>query len=202
MSKNRRYLVVITGEKFFNEEHLWINALFDAGLQYLHLRKPGAGRFETEDLLRKIDAQYYSRIVLHDNFALAIEYNLGGIHLNGRNPSAPEGFAGRISRSCHSLEEVSRYKDECSYVTLSPVFDSVSKKGYNSAFSAEQLLLAVSQGIIDNKVVALGGIALHNIGTLKKNGFGGAAVLGTIWNAPNAAGAVEIFKELDNKLNG
>lgn len=200
MNKAERFLVVITSEKFFKDEHLWINSLFEAGLQYLHLRKPGAKRFETEELLRKIDAQYYNRIVLHDNFDIAVEYNIGGVHLNRRNPFAPKSFTGRISRSCHSIEEVVRYKDESFYVTLSPVFNSISKVGYNSAFSAEQLAIAASRGIIDNRVVALGGITAENICALKKLGFGGAAVLGTIWSAKDCIEAVNVFKELADKF--
>lgn len=200
MNKHEKFLVVITLEKFFKDEHLWINSLFEAGLQYLHLRKPGAKRFETEDLLRKINAQYYNRIVLHDNFEMAVEYNLEGIHLNKRNPFAPKSFTGRISRSCHSIEEVARYMDECFYVTLSPIFNSISKVGYNSAFSAGQLAVAASRGIIDNRVVALGGVTAENIRTLKKIGFGGAAVLGTIWNAKDCIEAVNIFKELADRF--
>lgn len=200
MNKDERFLVVITLEKFFKDEHLWINSLFEAGLQYLHLRKLGAKRIETEDLIRGINAQYYNRIVLHDNFEIAVEYNLGGVHLNKRNPFAPTNFTGRISRSCHSIEEVARYKYECFYVTLSPVFNSISKVGYNSAFSPEQLAVAAFQGIIDNRVVALGGITVENIRTLKKSGFGGAAVLGTIWNAKDCIEAVDVFKALTNKF--
>ena len=68
------------------------------------------------------------------------------------------------------------------YVFLSPIFDSISKEGYGAAFSPEVLRDAASKQIIDNKVVALGGIEASHINALKEWHFGGAAFLGDIWN--------------------
>ena len=84
--------------------------------------------------------------------------------------------------SCHSLEEVDIKKDMADYVFLSPIFNSISKSGYNSAFSKEELHNAMKQGKIDNKVIALGGVSSANIDTVKDLGFGGAALLGDIWD--------------------
>lgn len=89
----------------------------------------------------------------------------------------------RISRSCHSLEEVVKYKEQCSYVTLSPIFNSISKQGYCAAFTQEELKRAKDLNVVDQKVVALGGIDAENIAQIKELGFGGAAVLGTIWKS-------------------
>ncbi len=189
-------LIVITKENFFVDEARWIKALFDAGLEYLHLRKPTSTACEIETLLRKIDKQYYSRIVLHDCFQLAVQYDLGGVHLNSRNSTIPQGFKGRISCSCHSVEEVVRCKEGCSYVTLSPIFDSVSKQGYRAMFTEEQLVQARRRGIIDDKVIALGGITEENMRNVKAMGFGGAAVLGAIWNAKSIEMAVKIYKTM------
>lgn len=63
---------------------------------------------------------------------------------------------------------------------LSPIFDSISKHGYGSAFSHETLRKAAAEGIIDEKVVALGGVTPENAGWLEKLGFGGAAMLGCV----------------------
>ncbi len=189
-------LIVITKDSFFADEAEWINALFRAGLEYLHLRKPGAAESETEELLRRIEPEFYPRVVLHDHFPLAAKYSLGGVHLNGRNPEAPQGFNGRTSCSCHSPEEVARRKKGCRYVTLSPIFDSVSKQGYSAAFSEERIAQARESGTIDGKVIALGGITEANIHRIKEMGFGGAAVLGTIWNAPDLEAAVRIFRNM------
>ena len=78
------------------------------------------------------------------------------------------------------MEEVKRYKDACDYVLLSPIFDSVSKQGYASAFTDETLREASKDGIIDHKVVALGGVTPDKIDYLQQLNFGGAAMLGCV----------------------
>jgi thiamine-phosphate pyrophosphorylase len=65
---------------------------------------------------------------------------------------------------------------------MSPVYDSISKAGYQSAFTPEQLRQAQKEKVIDNKVMALGGITADNIVSIKDFGFGGAVVLGDLWN--------------------
>ena len=54
-------------------------------------------------------------------------------------------------RSCHSLEEVAKYKATCDYVFLSPIYDSISKEGYPSAYTTDSLQKARQAGIIDAK---------------------------------------------------
>ena len=169
-------LVVITTPYFFADEASLIELLFAEGMSRLHLRKPDCKRDELEGLLDKISPAYYDRIVLHDWFTLAEERALGGIHLNKRNPEAPPLYKGSISRSCHSLEEIIEYKPVCDYVFLSPIFQSISKERYGSGFSLDGLRNA--KGIIDDKVIALGGICPRTITKLKDIPFGGVAVLG------------------------
>ena len=108
----------------------------------LHLRKPGTAPMFAERLLTLIPEQYHKRIVVHGHFYLKEEYKLKGIHLNGRNPNLPEGYKGHVSCSCHSLDEVKEHKSGCDYVFLSPVFNSISKLNYNSAYTAEELRAA------------------------------------------------------------
>jgi thiamine-phosphate pyrophosphorylase len=67
------------------------------------------------------------------------------------------------------------------YLFLSPVFDSISKENYNSRFPESLLCDLKSKGIINEKVIALGGVNKHNISKVKDYGFGGAAVLGALW---------------------
>ena len=105
-----------------------------------------------------------------------------GIRLNGRNPNIPLNYKGHVSCSCHSMEEVKQKKGHFNYVFMSPIFDSISKKEYLSNFTPEELKAAHREGIIDKKVIALGGITSKNIQTIRQYGFGGAAVLGDIWD--------------------
>lgn len=173
--------IVITSPEFLQGEADFIDRLFGHGLDRLHLRKPGADIGECRRLLDGISREWLPRIVVHDNFGLCREYGLGGVHLNGRNPMAPPNHEGSVSRSCHSLEEISRYKGECDYLTLSPIFNSISKQGYMAAFEPEQLAAARDSGLIDCRVIALGGVTLENIPRVRELGFGGVAILGDVW---------------------
>ena len=171
--------LVITSPSFFPGEALFIHRLFAHGVDIVHLRKPWATAEECVKLLDGLTSDDRRRIVIHDFFELAQPYGLRGIHLNARRSTIP-GWQGHVSRSCHSLEEVKRYKDACDYVFLSPIFDSVSKQGYASAFTDEALKQALGDGIIDNKVVALGGVTPDKIDYLRQLNFGGAAMLGCV----------------------
>ena len=174
-------LVIITTPDFFVVEHLIINALFDEGLDALHLRKPDSSAVLFERLISLIKEEYRKRIVIHDHFHLKKKYGLGGIHLNSRNPQLPDNYHGNVTCSCHSLEEVEQYKKKMKYVFLSPIFDSLSKVGYESQFSLDTLEKASRQGIIDEKVIALGGLSRQTIPTIRTIPFGGYALLGAIW---------------------
>lgn len=174
-------LILITSPTYFVEEDKIITSLFEEGLDILHLRKPDTAPMYAERLLTLIPEQYHKRIVVHGHFYLKEEFRLKGIHLNLRNPNAPDHYKGHISCSCHSLEEVKERKRNYDYVFMSPVFDSISKQNYNAQYSPEEIKKAHKQGIIDKKVYALGGIDVHNIKEVKKYGFGGAAVMGAIW---------------------
>lgn len=174
-------LIVITTPQFFEGEVAAITSLFRAGLEILHLRKPGASAEELSHLLRQLPAEYLSHIVTHEHFQLASSFGLKGIHLNGRNPHAPNDYQGHISCSCHYLSEVMEHKPACNYVFLSPIYDSISKEGYPSTHSRESLQQARQAGIIDSRVIALGGISSRHLPEVKALGFGGAALLGDIW---------------------
>lgn len=172
--------LVITSPTFFDGEAQFLHRLFAHGVDIVHLRKPGATADDCARLLDGLSADDRRRIVIHDFFELARPYGLRGIHLNARRSTVPDGWLGHVSRSCHSLDEVRRYKDACSYVFLSPIFDSVSKQGYASAFTDNALKQASVDGIIDNRVVALGGVTPEKINYLRQLNFGGAAMLGCV----------------------
>ncbi|HIT48318.1 MAG TPA: bifunctional hydroxymethylpyrimidine kinase/phosphomethylpyrimidine kinase [Candidatus Coprenecus stercoripullorum] len=174
-------LVAITPPEYLPQEGNAIAAIIESGAAYVHIRKPGTGRKEMEALLRSVPERLRGRIVLHDMHELAADYGVGGIHLNRRNGNIPGNFTGRISVSCHTLEETVHWKDKCDYLFLSPVFDSISKPGYMQAFSPSVLREARESGTIDRKVLALGGITPANAGKAMAFGFGGAAVLGWLW---------------------
>lgn len=173
-------LIIITPEVLFDGEVMAINRLFAEGLETLHLRKPASEESDIQVMLDKINPAFHSRIVLHDHFQHIEKYNLKGVHLNRRNSIPPAGREFSVSKSCHSMSELTQAK-QLDYVFLSPIFDSISKYGYSKAFTAEELNDAHQNGLINNKVYALGGISVNRIAQVAHYGFGGAVVLGALW---------------------
>ncbi|WP_163220802.1 thiamine phosphate synthase [Bacteroides sp. 214] len=174
--------IVITEDKIFEEEPIAVNALFNNGLATLHLRKPGANSKQLSEWLERIDPAFHPRIVLHDCFKLIDKYHLKGVHLNSRNKEVPISET-PISVSCsfHSLKECQKEAKKYNYVFLSPIYNSISKEGYASNFTKEELTNAHNRGIINSSTIALGGIATSNIREVASYGFGGIATIGTIW---------------------
>ena len=200
---------MISAPDFLPGEAEAVTALLEAGAWRVHVRKPAAGSDSIARLLEHIPAALYSRISLHDHHELAARFGVGGVHLNSRNPSVPDGFGGMVSRSCHSIAELSQYSSVCDYMFLSPIFDSISKSGYVSRFSLEEIRRRIVAGSdvatarmgsdvatarmdvmssdgncrsVDwGRVFALGGVCPDNIRLLEETGFGGAAVLGYLW---------------------
>ena len=191
-------VIVITKPEFFEGEAEQIVQLLDSDkADIVHIRKPLvsladsarglelaelAGLERLERLIQALPARVYGRLVLHDCFDLALKYQLHGVHLNSRHPQPPEGFRGAISISCHSLKELAECrKKPYAYMSLSPIFDSISKPGYHSAFTAEEIAKARRQGLIDERVMALGGVTFDKVNDVLKMGFGGAMILGDAW---------------------
>ena len=173
-------LIAITTPKVTDDDASIIGCLLDRGIDIIHLRKPESTIDECRKLLTKLTAEQRSKIVIHDYPELYSEFSLRGIHINRNITSLPIGYNGSISRSCHTFEEVLRYKEECDYLFLSPIFDSISKRGYKSRFSDGVLRRASVEGLIDSKVIALGGVTLDKIPYLRSLNFGGVAMMGAI----------------------
>lgn len=175
-------LICITKEQPVQNEATKIQFLLENGVDILHLRKPAFSEKELSALLSEIESRFYLRIVLHDHFHLTSHFPVGGIHLNQRNNRIPLPYNGRISRSCHSIAEIAEKNQVYEYQFLSPIFDSISKNGYRAGFSEKELTDASRKGIINPKIIALGGITPEHILRLKPYSFGGVAVLGYLWN--------------------
>lgn len=174
--------IAITQPYAIDKEDVTIRHLLANGFDIVHLRKPDADIDYCRKLLERLTLSERTSIVVHDYAALYEEYALRGIHLNRNVVSYPPHYLGLRTRSCHTLEEVTKYKNECDYLFLSPIFDSISKRGYRSKFSHEELFSASNDGIIDNKVIALGGVTPDKVDYLKSLHFGGVAMMGALIN--------------------
>ena len=202
-------LVVLTRPEFFPGEAGYLQGLLEAGVEKLHIRKPGAAVQEVQDLIRQLPERWHSRLVLHGSAevrALAPGLGVPQVHgpvayeggriMNGSRLSGGGGpelsmpGAIAVSTSVHSPEELEALPEGLAYAFLSPLFDSLSKPGYKG----EPSLLARPGGRGGCRAIGLGGIGEARIGEVLVHGWEGAAVLGWIWERP--AEAVDRYKRL------
>lgn len=200
-------IVLLTPENEMPHETGIVNSLFAAGLQRLHLRRYGTSEAQIAQYISAIHPQFHQRIVIHSHFHLLHHLHLGGIHLNTATRLSPalsamtSGIpAEKMSTSFHSWQEVIDNTVPYRYVFISPVFNSISKPGYLADIDRTQLpaVRAIQKASgIDPAIYALGGIGLNNIVTLKNEGFDGAALLGSIWQAQDPVQAfTDTLKQL------
>jgi len=190
-------LIIMTKSTFFVEEDKILTTLFEAGLDNLHLNKPGAEPIYSERLLTLLPEQYYGKITVHDHFYLKEEFHLKGIHLNNSQTQIPADYRGNISRTCRNIGELKEAKRASNYVLLKNLFNSQSNPAEKSTISVTELEEASHCGLIDKKVYAMGGINLDNIALAKDLGFGGVVIRGDLWNRFDIHNELD-FKELIN----
>ena len=197
--------IVVSYPIAFNRELELVNELLSGEVDFFHLRKPDFEETDMRLFLNQIDKVYRDKIILHSHYHLVNEFGLGGINLNKKalsqvciesesnrcfieplllkngqievNRQSPE----IVSYSAHSFEEIKHLDFKTDYVLLSPVYDSISKPGYESKFSDMEQLRSGLQNTGRN-IVALGGVTHEKQDELKALGFFGYAILGDYWH--------------------
>ena len=192
-------LILITTPAMQEGETKQIIALFEKGLQTLHVRKPNSSLGAMRSFLASIPKKFHRRLVIHGHYRLTNEFNLKGIHLTEktRRKKLPASFNKKkhtLSASFHSIAEVLGSKRKYDYLFLSPIYNSISKKGYKSHFKEQELRQLL---IGKRNIIALGGVAPGTISDLKQMGFAGAASLGHVWESKDP---VKSYKELASKI--
>jgi len=145
--------------KLENEVSIINNEMSSGNWDLFHLRKPDWKDDEVERLFSELAVEVQNKAVVHQS---------------GK-------------QSCHSFEEVDKYEKSVTlsgvegYCFLSPIFDSISKKGYKANFEKEALraFLKKERKV---KVIALGGITEENYSEVLELGFDGGAFLGSVWS--------------------
>ena len=186
-------LAIISQPQFFVEEDKIITTLFEEGLDLRHLYKPGSEPLYLERLLTLIPDDFHDRIVIHEHYYMKQEFELAGIHLDTPEQEMPNGYRGKVSRSCMKINQLKELKKTSQYVFLHDIFDSLHQPEVKSKFTLDEIHQASKEGIIDKHVYALGGMNADNIRWAHDEGFGGVVICGDIWNR------FDIHKEVDYK---
>ena len=185
-------IIISNPTDFEGEISLIEQLLIDKSLVF-HLRKPEKSCEELSEILRRISPKFYQQIVLHSHHDLLKKYKLKGVHFTemSRQKLSDEAFISTVkiwrkkgltvSFSLHSLEAIEQLPCKADYVFLSPIFQSISKVDYPSAFSVESLTHFFENRQSTVPVLALGGVSNDNIKTTQAIGFQGYALMGSVW---------------------
>lgn len=199
-------LSIISPESAEPREICVVHALFAAGLERYHLRKPSWTAAELESWLGNFGPDERSRIVIHHHYELAVLWSLAGVHERDEEAACESLAAGTWgSRACHDLQTLKNALGRYDAVLVSPVFRSNSKPGYGptGALPSVELhrLLTQREGAQKRtQVFALGGIDTTTTAKCRALGFDGIAVLGALWNSPDPVNAfLRLKKECDSE---
>lgn len=174
-------LIIMTQPTYFVEEDKILSALFDEGLDMLHINKPESEPLYAERLLTLLPKSSYSHISVHQHYYLKQEYDLWGIHIDNPSQAVPDGFRRHVTRSTPNISDLKEMKKHCDYVMLHSLFDSLHDS-VRASLDIRELEEARHRGLIDKKVFALGGMSLESVQLAKDLGFGGVVICGDLWN--------------------
>ncbi len=192
-------LCIISNPSNVSNESLIINNLFSNGLEIFHLRKPNGSINEVAELLRGIDDKFHHKISLHQHHKLSEQFEITRFHFteDKRKKTGPAELEkyysdGKIlSTSIHSIDDYKILSSCFDYCFLGPVFNSISKKESKSIIKNDFIIEEQTK----TKIIALGGINKESIPAVKKMGFNGIALLGSIWQSEKPVESFNQIKE-------
>ena len=163
-----------------------VHEAVSAGAGWVWFRDKDLAREERLALARQVLAAIGGRAVMTvgSDIGLATELGLKAVHLSMSADVASArlrlGADALIGLSAHSLADVALAKaKEADYVTLSPIFETISKPGYGPSLGLGILKGATALGI---PIIALGGIHPGLAKPVINEGVDGIAVMGGIYN--------------------
>ena len=195
-------LSVISLDYIFPEEVEVLLHFFEHGIEYFVMRKPQNLEKDIIRLINQIPQKYHSQIIIQDRFSLLKQFNLNGILLSKKNPKAPmleKLFSKNIA--CSRIDDIIKYQN-FHHIFFGPVFDSISKE-IKPAFGKTALIEAKERNIINDKLIAMGGIDKDTIPEAKMLGFEHVAVLGSLWkNYPADNDKKALYDRFDKLMSG
>lgn len=195
--------IVICYPANINKEVEAINALFENGLEILHVRKPAYREEKLSKWIEAIDSKFHCKMTVHNHLSLVKKMNLRGVHFTTFNRHLIDDYSHSSypkSISTHSMSELTNLSDNFEYAFLSPVFKSISKANYNPSISHKVL----SEYLLKKhnvSVLALGGIDTKNAVEAKKIGFDGVVLHGYLWAQFERDGDVDALVKRFNDIN-
>src|SRR5699024_2466777 len=191
-------IIGISSEVEVSNEHTTIHQLLVGGMDLFQIRKQQHSDEMINEYVGRIDPSFSDRLVLHSHLHLAGSLQIKRIHCNEKNrvlgwPFLRGDFI--LSTSVHSIADFNRLSEEWTYAFLSPMFPSISKKGYG----VKQTVCSKLKERVNfkTKLIGLGGIDSENYKGLRELGADGAALLGSLWHSTQPLKTLRKCKEID-----
>jgi len=170
-----------------------IAAAIRAGCRWIMLREKdmtARGRLHLTRRLAALATPAGATVSVNGDLAAA--RLTGAVHLpQGRAVAEARAALGPdalVGVSCHSRAEAADAGAAgADYVTLSPIFATMSKPGYGPALGPDELAHAARE--LPLPVIALGGVYPGNVAACLSAGAAGVAVMGAVMRAPDPGAA-------------
>ena len=150
--------------------------------------------------IREVTARHGVGFVVNDRFDLALLAGADGVHLGqgdlppGRLPPAARA-ALCVGRSTHDpAQAAAAVAEDVDYVAFGPVFGTTSKPSEYDERGLDALRRIVS-AVAPKPLVAIGGIDVARIGSVRAAGAAGAAVISAVAGADDPQAATRALVE-------
>ncbi|HUH75492.1 MAG TPA: hypothetical protein VLZ75_13940 [Chitinophagales bacterium] len=186
--------IIYTPEQDHISEIEKIVSMFEMGADYLYLRKPQQEISYWYPYIEQFPFGWESKMMTSD-FKLLHDLNLAGFHfkrevlLNLSESDLRENLkmlkeANKVSSvTAHNFDDLKIYDGQFDIVLVSPLFDSISKKGYSANWDFKQLKAYLeNRKTSSSLLIGQGGINNKNVSEIQQLGLDGYALLGYIWN--------------------
>ncbi|RZF62092.1 thiamine phosphate synthase [Sphingobacterium corticibacterium] len=197
-------IILLSPEQPVTDESAIVNTLLERGLSLFHIRKYQLTDTEMVAYVNDINRDYRKQLVLHSHFHLANELGIERLHVREEDRKQHKqrafttGFT--LSTSVHAITTFNTLDTIWDYAFLSPVFPSISKKGYGITHTVlDDLRLHCNPHV---RLVGLGGIDEQNYRQVFTAGADAIALLGAIWNSPQPIQIFDtIHKDIQKELH-
>ena len=151
--------------------------------------------------------QYNVPFIVDDNVDLALEIEADGIHV-GQNDTPVKTIRAKTNKpliigwSINRLDEakIGEEISEIDYFGVGPIFTTQSKENPSPTLGME-FIQTLRNGGITKPLVAIGGVKLEHVKTLRKYGADGVAVITAITQANDIKATTQALKEESNAPN-
>lgn len=153
--------------------------------------------------VKAVTDKYNIPLIINDNVMLAKEIDADGVHVGADDTSVLEarkilGDDKIIGGTARTLERAMlAYKQGADYLGIGAVFNTSTKSG--TTHMTKELANSINKAV-DIPTVAIGGININNISSLKNYGVSGVAVVSGIFNNDNITKSTQQLRKCVDEI--